>query len=39
MCDSEDALYLLRKHRDFSSIIFYRPVPHKVVVMEVGQKK
>lgn len=36
--DSEDVLYLLKQLRDFGSIVFYRPVAHRVVVVEVGQK-
>lgn len=36
--DSEEVLYLLKQLRDFGSIVFYRRVAHRVVVVEVGQK-
>ena len=39
MCNSEDALYLLKQHENFSSIIFYSPVPRRMVDEVVGQKK
>ena len=37
--NSEDALYLLKQHENFSSIIFYSPMPHRMVDEVVGQKK
>ena len=39
MCNSEDALYLLKQRENFRSIIFYSSMPHRMVDELVGQRK